>query len=108
MNFDLTTPCKHCPFRKGANYLSKERACEIANGLKEDKTFTCHEKTHSLGWSRQKKEQHCAGATIVLENEENSNQMMRIMERLGLYDRKKLKRTHVVKGLDEFIENHGG
>jgi pSer/pThr/pTyr-binding forkhead associated (FHA) protein len=35
-------------------------------------------------------EQHCAGATILLERLNRPNQMMRWMERLGGYDRTKL------------------
>ena len=34
--------------------------------------------------------EHCAGALIFLEAQEQPNQMMRIAERLGLYDRRKL------------------
>lgn len=35
--------------------------------------------------------QHCAGALILLEKIEEPSQMMRICERIGLYDRRKLK-----------------
>lgn len=33
---------------------------------------------------------HCAGALIFLEKRNHSHQMMRIVERLGKYDRRKL------------------
>lgn len=51
----------------------------------EDKTFTCH-KTISAP-----KQEHCAGALIMLEKINLPNQMMRISERLRLYNRKELK-----------------
>jgi len=34
--------------------------------------------------------QHCAGALIFLEKQDAPHQMMRICERLGIYDRRKL------------------
>lgn len=37
-----------------------------------------------------KDSQHCAGALIFLEKIEEPHQMMRICERLGMYDRTKL------------------
>jgi len=39
---------------------------------------------------RNDKTPHCAGALIYLEKRERPHQMMRICERLGLYDRSKL------------------
>lgn len=90
MEFDLRTPCKDCPFRKDVlPYLSPERAEDIGDAILSGQTFTCHKYTHSLGYEGEK-EKHCAGATIILEKEEQPNQMMRIAERIGLYDRTKL------------------
>jgi len=40
--------------------------------------------------------QHCAGALIFAEKHEAPTQMMRICERLGLYDASKLKGHHLV------------
>lgn len=62
--------------------------------------FPCHKTTaetddgdrHSVRSSR-----HCAGALIFAEKNGNATQMMRIAERLGMYDAKKLMadREHV-------------
>jgi len=46
--------------------------------------------------------QHCAGALIIMEKIERPSQMMRICERLGLYDRSKLKLDAPV--FDSFVE----
>jgi hypothetical protein len=40
--------------------------------------------------ARYDKTPHCAGALIFLEKREEPHQMMRICERLGMYDRTKL------------------
>lgn len=49
--------------------------------------------------------QHCAGALIFAEKQEAPTQMMRIMERLHLYDRRKLDMTANVFGcLREMID----
>lgn len=41
-------------------------------------------------YSRTGDEQHCAGALILLEKLDRPSQMMRISERIGMYDRRKL------------------
>lgn len=88
MNFDLVAPCKECPFRTDRpGYLRAERVEEITDALLSDHTFQCH-KTLDLPYDQH---QHCAGATIFCEANERPNQLMRIMERLGFYDRSKLK-----------------
>lgn len=93
MKFDLKKPCKDCPFIKGSSTnrtLSKERLDGIVDDISNnDMTFTCH-KTLNLP---EREQQHCAGALIYLEREDNPNQMMRIAERLGLYDRRELNMT---------------
>lgn len=95
MNFSLKRPCAKCPFRTDVRpYLRPERAEEILLAITEqDATFACHETTehdedgdHMLT----AKEQHCAGALIMLEKMDQPNQMMRIAERMGFYDRTKL------------------
>ena len=40
---------------------------------------------------------HCAGALIFLEKRNRPHQMMRICERLGLYDRRKLDMSAKVR-----------
>lgn len=98
MKFDLIRPCKECPFRTDViAYLSAYRAREICRAItKEQQTFICHKTTtydddgeliqSAFG-------QHCAGALIFLERRNRPNQMMRIAERIGIYDRTKLDMT---------------
>lgn len=96
MKFDMIRPCVHCPFRNDApGYLRPTRAAEIADALlHQDQTFPCHETTVSGGDAGERYEtstsQHCAGALIFLELQGRPNQLMRIAERLGIYDRRKL------------------
>ncbi len=52
-------------------------------------TFACHKTTHSLVGNR-RPEQHCAGALIFAEKQKTATQMMRIAERMGIYDAPKL------------------
>lgn len=91
MYFDLKKPCKDCPFVTGSltnTSLPKERIEGIVSDIREGSTFTCHK---TLYTDKKVPEQHCAGALIFLEKEDNPNQLMRIAERIGLYDRRKLE-----------------
>lgn len=97
MNFTMTKPCPSCPFRTDIRpFLKKARAREICDALiRQQQTFQCH-KTIEYGEddedmnTRTTNAQHCAGALILLEKLERPNQMMRIAERLGGYDMRKL------------------
>lgn len=111
MKFDLKKPCKDCPFRNDIHpFLSRERAEEIASSL-ERHTFPCHK---TVDYSHDDDEgagrvhsnsQHCAGAMIMLEKMEAPSQMMRIAERLGVYDYRKLDmNAPVFEDAEEFIE----
>jgi hypothetical protein len=93
MDYTLTSPCKNCPFRTDVKpYLTLARAASIANSVADGATFSCHNTNEFDDDGEASKEgQHCAGALIMLEKMEQPNQMMRISERLGLYDRRKLK-----------------
>lgn len=97
MHFDLKKPCANCPFRTDIVFpLERERVEEIIHSIsRQDQTFACHKTTrHDPDTGEHvhsKTEQHCAGALIFLERADNPNQMMRISERLGLYDRTKLQ-----------------
>lgn len=89
MKFDMKKPCKECPFIKGSatNITLREgRLDGIVNEISNGSTFTCH-KTLDKKSSEQ---QHCAGAMIYLERDNNPNQMMRIAERIGCYNHKEL------------------
>lgn len=96
MHFKLKTPCKDCPFRCDRRpFLTRARADEIAASL-DRASFPCHKTLDynhdgDEGEGRQTPSTaHCAGALIMREHMERPGQMMRIAERLGLYDRRKL------------------
>jgi hypothetical protein len=101
MKFDLKRPCKECPFRNDRpGYLYPERVEEITDALFNGHTFQCHK---TIG---KREEQHCAGATIFLEANERPNQMMRICERLGFYDRHALDMSSpVFTDAEDMIEH---
>jgi hypothetical protein len=109
MHFRMTTPCPKCPFRSDVRpYLRRDRAAEIADGLtRQQGSFSCHLTTHHDDegeYVRGAEEQHCAGALIVLERMHRPNQMMRWMERLGMYRRDKLDMgAPVFSTMREFI-----
>ena len=109
MKFELRTPCPKCPFRRDVKpYLRRDRAQEIADGLtRQQQTFACHltVKHDDDGEPRYgPHEQHCAGALIILEAMNRPNQMMRIAERMGVYDRRKLATDAPVFGtMREFV-----
>lgn len=105
-HFNLKNPCKQCPFRNDrAGYLTKGRAEDIVYAITErDGTFTCHKTDRPNGGSKLKDE-HCAGASILLEKIKRPNQMMRIMERFGGYDHTKLNmKAPVYDTTQEFID----
>lgn len=94
MKYTMTTPCDNCPFlKKHRKAYGVERLMEFASG-----EFHCH-KTGILDESDEEGSGEyvptpdslaCAGMLIFLEKRNAPNQMMRIVERLGLYDRTKL------------------
>lgn len=108
--FDMKRPCPGCPFRTDiAPYLARRRAAEIARALLDDQSFHCHKTVDYRGEDGEGQvtgdSQHCAGATIVLEKMGQPNQMMRISERLRMYDRRRLDmKAPVVEDLEEFVE----
>lgn len=85
----MTDPCDQCPFLKGSGFTFS-RLREHASG-----EFACHktckvdEETGNFV-PRGRKTLACAGALIQNELLEKPHQMMRIAERLSLYDRTKL------------------
>lgn len=92
MKYTMTTPCDQCPFLESmAHGFSMRRLNQFASG-----EFPCH-KTAKLneddldgGYEATTDSVHCAGALIFNEKRERPHQMMRICERLGLYDMAKL------------------
>lgn len=115
MRFGLKRPCANCPFRNDRpeqeGWLGAERASDIVDAItRQQGTFSCH-KTNSHDEEGRVMEtrdsEHCAGALILLEKLEKPNQMMRIAERLGLYDRTKLDMDSPVFNTPiEFIASH--
>lgn len=112
MNFDLKKPCKDCPFRTDNNFiLNVDRVDEICHSITAgDQSFTCHKTSHFDEDGQpypHKKEQHCAGALIMLEKMDDPNQMMRVAERCGFYDRTKLDMdSPVFDNDDEMLQEY--
>lgn len=102
MNFNLKKPCAQCPFRTDVTpYITSERAAEICHSLVNGASFPCHKTTkHSEEEDSDMvctpKSEMCAGAMILLEKIERPNQMMRIGERIGMYDHRKLDMSQPV------------
>lgn len=115
MNFNLKKPCDNCPFlKKGGIRLTEDRVREIAgNSLSSDGgTFFCHKTTGDEQdddtYVPYGKEAHCAGSLILSEVNGVATQAMRLGERLGLYDPKKLMQNKkvvasVFSSLDQMI-----
>lgn len=88
MNYKMTTPCNACPFLLGSGFTfasltrhaSGEFGCHKACDLSEE----------TGNYEPKDKTPHCAGALIFLEKQGKPHQMMRICERLGMYDASKL------------------
>ncbi|MDO4897599.1 MAG: DUF6283 family protein [Moraxella sp.] len=119
MKFELKRPCKDCPFRNDKphqqGWLGEKRAMEIYENLLDGGCFPCH-KTHDYlkddgnGFTHQEGHQFCAGALIMLENENKTahNQALRVAMRLRLYDPDGLDMSSpVFNNGDEFIDWHG-
>jgi hypothetical protein len=120
MSYGLVTPCANCPFRTDVRpYITVARVRDILSSQGE---FHCH-KTIEVGaglddgldgdtehWAEvidDKNAQVCAGFLICLEYDETPNQMMRIAERLGLYDRRKLRMdAPVYQGVEAAVHAH--
>ena len=105
MHFDLKKPCHDCPFlRKGGIRLTLARVHEIAGSLLDTQgaTFACHKTVDDENDDGERMEnkdtRHCAGALIFAEKNGNATQMMRIAERLGLYDARALMKDKAVVG----------
>jgi hypothetical protein len=94
MKYTMTTPCDACPFLE-----SNKRAFTLRRliAFADNGEFPCHKTAESVedddgfGEVRATDESvACAGMLIFNEKRDQPNQMMRICERLGFYDRTKL------------------
>jgi hypothetical protein len=98
----MRSPCDDCPFTRGprAIRLSAERVDEIAGNMLSPggSTFSCHKTVEHDDDDEpiQTDAVHCAGALIFAEKNGNTTQMMRIAERLRLYDHRRLTRRDTV------------
>lgn len=115
--FRLKKVCADCPFRADKDFhgLRAERVSDIAQSLRDGATFHCHS---TLDYSRSDdldadgepespvvaKSQFCAGALATMEQGGEANQIVRIAERLGLYDSEEFdwESQPVFEGLDEW------
>ena len=94
------------PHRPGP-FLARDRAQEIADALHADASFHGHRTLDYNNEDVTNTFKHCAPALIVLEREERPNQMMRIGERLGFYDRTALVMDSPVPDtLDDLVAAH--
>ena len=101
MDFTMTNPCDECPFRADKIFpLESGQVIEIVEGGK----FPCH-KTLNADMEDVGEAAACAGLMILLEKENMPNQIMRIGERSGFYDRTKLNMdAPVYASIEECIE----
>ncbi len=89
MNYKLTTPCDACPYLIGSGFAYRSLVAHASGEFACHKACDVDEETGDFV-SRDEKTPHCAGALIFLEKQNQPHQMMRICERLGFYDRRKL------------------
>jgi hypothetical protein len=108
MKYDLHTPCSNCPFLKeGGIKLRYERIEEISQMMLSSQggDFPCHKTTkYSEAQDDRvatRKSLHCAGALIYAEKQGTATQLMRISERLGMYDHTKLEGHDLVWDCEE-------
>lgn len=113
--YDLVKPCTHCPFRNDIEPYLRKAGVRAMRKLLDRGEFYCHETT-----SKEDNEddenpsefcrpdadaKHCAGALILLEKEEAPSQMMRICERISMYDPTALDMdAPVYESWDDMIE----
>jgi hypothetical protein len=88
MHYKMTKPCDACPFLKGSGFTLKSLQAHASG------EFPCHKQCdvsdEGVFESKGNKTAHCVGALIFLEKRGQPHQMMRICERLGMYDHTKL------------------
>lgn len=116
--YALRKPCAACPFRTDIDFpLRSGRAREFADQIRGGWEFPCHKTTvegepDEEGGSTMESgpgTKACAGALIVQEKEGRINQMMRVAERLGMYDASRLDMDAPVFGsLSEWVRAKSG
>lgn len=113
----MKKPCECCPFRRGtAMRLTKGRVAEVVGMMLNPNggEFPCHRTIEHLesehgedAGFREKngKGKHCCGALIFAEKNRTSTQMMRICERIGMYDAASLMADKEV--VDSVFDSYG-
>jgi hypothetical protein len=114
--FRLRQPCANCPFRSDVpKYLGIDRVKGIADSLRDGASFPCHKTTVLAEVDEDGREDlvegknsaMCAGALITMEREDFANQIMRSCERLGSYDKTRLKMdSPVYDGLSAWVNSY--
>lgn len=88
MKYTLTEPCDECPFLVGSGFTIGNLRRHAQGEFACHKTCTVNEENGEF--EPRDKSPHCAGALIFLEKRNQPHQMMRIAERIGMYDRRQL------------------
>jgi hypothetical protein len=89
VQYNLVRPCDDCPFlKKHTKGYTMEQLKGFSSG-----EFPCHktsDQDDEGNFTDSETASHCAGALIFLEKRHQPHQMMRICERLNMYDASKL------------------
>lgn len=106
-----TKPCAKCPFKDG-HWLHEDRRAEIAEGLRQDLSFYCHnsvdyeyedEEGHSPGLITSSSHE-CIGAIVLADRDGFATQMTRMAAGLGMLDLDNLDGSKIPwKGLDDWV-----
>ena len=96
MRYTMTEPCDACPFLKGSGFTFMSLAAHASGEFACHKTCTLDEESDE--YKPHENSPHCAGALIFNEKRSMPHQMMRICERIGLYDARKLNYESNVSG----------
>ena len=86
MRYDVKRPCSNCPFRSDRFFpLHPDRIQEIADDLTG--IFPCHKTVDygDNGGTVTDETRACAGFLLVHERQGTTTNLMRIMERFGVY-----------------------
>lgn len=108
MLFDLKKPCGGCPFLKENNLrLSRRRKQKFVNDIvKKEYAFVCHRSTKDYS-GKSGKENHCAGALIIMKKNKIHNMVTRIATAIGGYNPDLLKMdSPVFDNFEDFVETY--
>lgn len=90
MNYTMKDPCDACPYLKGSGFTWRSLVAHASGEFACHKTCDLDEDDSAFKPKQNGKSLHCASALIFLEKQDRPHQMMRICERLGMYDRRNL------------------